>query len=104
VRTGPRRTADCHGPGREPETSNFHLDQEGMMNKFLVTFFDDVYARSLRDEEMTLRALHELIFDTCAPTKEQLPLLKLARFGAKRSKDGCLRHDPNVLGRHGDRM
>jgi hypothetical protein len=64
--------------------------------KFWVTFFDDIYGRSLHAEEMTLAELHELIDRTTAPTKDRLPLLKLARFGSLRSANGSLRHDGNV--------
>jgi hypothetical protein len=64
--------------------------------KFWVTFFDDVYARTLRGEEVTLDELSELISDTTASSKSGLPLLKLARFGTVRSSDGSLRHDGNV--------
>jgi hypothetical protein len=65
--------------------------------KFWVTFFDDVYARTLRGESMTLTELNELIFDTTASSKSELPLLKLARFGTARSSDGSLRHDGNII-------
>jgi putative DNA primase/helicase len=65
--------------------------------KFWVTFFDDVYARSLQAEELTLAELQELIDKTTAPSKEGLPLLKLARFGSLRSTNGSLRHDGNVI-------
>lgn len=64
--------------------------------KFWVTIFDDVYARTLHGEDMTLVELDELIRDTTAPAKDRLPLLKLARFGSVRTADRSLRHDANV--------
>jgi hypothetical protein len=67
------------------------------MLRFAVTFFDDVFARTLREEMMGLADLAALIGATRAPTKDRLPLLKLARFGAKRTKEGSLRCDRNVL-------
>jgi hypothetical protein len=73
--------------------------KEGTMpaRQIWVTFFDDGFARSLRGEDMTLAALHELIGNTTAPSKDKLPLLKLARFGSVRSASGSLRHDANVI-------
>jgi hypothetical protein len=65
--------------------------------KFWVTLFDDVYARSLHAKEMTVAELYELIGKTTAPSKDRLPLLKLARFGSLRSANGSLRHDGNVI-------
>jgi hypothetical protein len=68
------------------------------MSKFWVTVFDDVFAKTLRGEDMTLVDLAELIQGTTAPSKNKLPLLKLARFGAKREPgSGSLRTDENVL-------
>ena len=68
-----------------------------MTRPFWVTFFDDIYAKSLHGEEMTLAELHDLIGNTVAPAKDRLPLLKLARFGTARSPAGSLRHDANVI-------
>jgi hypothetical protein len=73
---------------------------EGKMT-FWVTFFDDIYAKTLRGEDMTLKELAELVSGTTAPTKAQLPLLKLARFGFTRSAAGSLRHDGNVIASSG---
>lgn len=70
--------------------------------KFWVTIFDDVFAKSSRGEDMTLDELADLIRNTRAPTKSDLPLLKFARFGPLRTPTtpagggGSLRHDPNV--------
>jgi hypothetical protein len=67
--------------------------------KIWVTLFDDVYARDLTGREMELEELAELVCTTTAPTKDRLPLLKLARFGSARTPppDHSLRHDQNVL-------
>jgi hypothetical protein len=69
------------------------------MNKFWVTVFDDVFAKTLRGEDMTLVDLAELIQGTTAPSKDKLPLIKLARFGTQReASSGSLRTDANVVG------
>jgi hypothetical protein len=67
---------------------------------FTVTFFEDIYAKSLRAETFTtLEELGGVIVDTHAPTKEALPLLKFGRFGTVRTPapNNCLRTDQNVL-------
>jgi predicted P-loop ATPase len=70
--------------------------------KFWVTIFDDVFAKSCRSEDMTADELAELIKNTRAPKKSDLPLLKFARFGPLRTPTtpagggGSLRHDANV--------
>jgi hypothetical protein len=65
--------------------------------KLWVTFFDDVDATSCVGKEIDLEELAELIANTSAPNKASLPLLKLARFGSKRTSTNSLRHDGNVL-------
>ena len=62
-----------------------------------VTLFDDVRARDLTVHELAAEDLYALILQTHAPTKHDLPLLKLAAFGDRRSDKGSLRHDNNVL-------
>jgi Virulence-associated protein E len=70
--------------------------------KIWVTIFDDVFAKSCRGEDMTVDELAELIKNTRAPKKSDLPLLKFARFGPLRTPTtpagggGSLRHDANV--------
>src|SRR4029077_15062688 len=67
-----------------------------------VTIFDDVFARSCRGEDMTVNELAELIKNTRAPKKSDLPLLKFARFGPLRQPTtptgvgGSLGHDADV--------
>jgi hypothetical protein len=51
----------------------------------------------MHGEDMTLAELGDLLNNTVAPSKEKLPLLKLARFGTTRSPTGSLRHDANVI-------
>ena len=46
-----------------------------------VSLFDDVFARSIRLESMTLVQLAEIIRSVTKPFKPQLLLLKLSRFG-----------------------
>ena len=62
----------------------------------LVTIFNHVAARSKTEHEMTLDSLADLIRQTSAPSKDQLPLLKLAKFGNLFTKKGSLRHDGNM--------
>jgi hypothetical protein len=71
-----------------------------MTGEFAVTFFPNWAAQTKREENLTLEALAERIRMTTAPTKEQLPWLKLARFGEVRNpKTGSqsLRWNGNVL-------
>ena len=61
------------------------------------TLVADYAATRKREELITLRQLAGRIASTTAPTKAQLPWLKLARFGEARTEKGSLRHDANVL-------
>ena len=65
-------------------------------HRFHITFFPDRFAKNLDAEDKTLSELRTTILSTTAPTKEQLPWLKLAAFGPDRTEAGCLRHDDNV--------
>jgi putative DNA primase/helicase len=62
-----------------------------------VTLFGDYAATRKREELTTLRHLAGRIASTTAPTKAQLPWLKLARFGEARTDKGSLRHDANLM-------
>jgi hypothetical protein len=72
------------------------------------TFFRNKSAATLTARDMSLEELRELILGTSADIKDDLPWLKLAAFGDKRSDKGSLRHDTNVVsisgieGRRGD--
>jgi hypothetical protein len=61
-----------------------------------VTFFRDHAAQSKRTNEQSLRALIPMLRDTTAPSKAELPWLKLATFGDVRTPRGSLRHDGNI--------
>jgi hypothetical protein len=63
---------------------------------FAVTFFTGTSARTKREEVCELPRLAALIQDTRAPTKAQLPLLKLASFGDQPGPRRSLRYDRNV--------
>lgn len=62
----------------------------------LVTFFTSYAAQNKGDAKYTLVELAERIRGTSADAKAELPWLKLARFGNRRSPSGSLRHDANV--------
>jgi P4 family phage/plasmid primase-like protien len=64
---------------------------------FAVTLFADFAATTNRRTALTLRELADRIAGAWAPTKDQLPWLKLATFGDVRSAKGSLRHDANML-------
>jgi Virulence-associated protein E-like domain len=62
-----------------------------------VTFFINKSAQSQRCSDLTLPQLAEHIRLESGPSKLALPLLKLQRFGDKRTDKNCLRHNANVL-------
>lgn len=64
-----------------------------------ITLFKDTHARSREEREVDFDGLVELIRSASAPSKNDLPLLKLATFGEMRSPapKNSLRHDANVL-------
>jgi Protein of unknown function (DUF3987) len=62
-----------------------------------VTFFSDASAKKLKARDVSLEELRDLILKTNAAAKADLPWLKLATFGDKRSDKGSLRHNANVL-------
>jgi Virulence-associated protein E len=63
-----------------------------------VSLLDDVFARSIRLESMTLEQLAELIRSVTKPCKPQLPLLKLSRFGSTAvPHTGSYRPDQNLV-------
>jgi hypothetical protein len=67
-------------------------------HKIPITFLKDESGSSMDVKSMTLPDLREVILSTEGVTKANLPRLKGARFGDKRSKNNSLRHDANVLG------
>jgi hypothetical protein len=68
----------------------------GGRQKFLVTKFIDEKAFSFDAQEMSLDEVRDLVLTTTARDKYALPLLKLAKFGDKRTAKKCLRHNDNV--------
>ena len=62
-----------------------------------VTFFRNEYAPTLETKNMTLRDLRDLVLTTKADKKENLRLLKLAKFGPTPSENNCLRYDDNII-------
>src|SRR6266850_7845780 len=67
-------------------------------HKISITFLQDKSGSSMAAKAMTLPELRDLILTTKGATKDDLPWLKGARFGGKRSKNNSLRHDENVVG------
>lgn len=65
--------------------------------KVHVTFFANAAATKLTTEQLSLKDLAERVLNAAAREKSKLPWLKLAKFGAKRTDTGCLRHDDNVI-------
>ena len=62
-----------------------------------ITFFPDEAAQSLLTEDLTLSQLADRITKQTAASKMELPWLKLAVFGNKRSEKNCLRTNANVV-------
>jgi hypothetical protein len=62
-----------------------------------ITLFPSEAAQSKAYKVATLEELRDGILATSRPSKAELPWLKAARFGDKRSKKNALRHDDNVL-------
>ena len=61
-----------------------------------VTQFADATSKRQTRANLSLRQFAETIRDTRAPTKSELPWLKLARFGDVATTKGALRHDANL--------
>jgi hypothetical protein len=68
-----------------------------MGERFPVTIFRDIKARTKTEREFSVGELAELIRATAAAEKHGLPLLKLASFGDKRTEKGSLRFDDNMV-------
>ena len=81
-------------PGGQQDASGPASDLD--TRKIAVTFFKDEFASSLRRVDMTLPQLAEHIRTQTAASKGDLPLLKLAIFGSKRSAKNCLRTNENT--------
>ena len=72
-------------------------ESEPATDTMLVTFFKNKAAATLGVENLTLKQLADRIAGESGADKARLPLLKLARFGDKRTDRNCLRHDANVI-------
>jgi putative DNA primase/helicase len=72
-------------------------EDEATVCGVVVTFFVHHSATTKREGRLDLAAIAERIHATSAPTKEQLPWLKLAKFGDTRTGKGSLRHNSNVI-------
>ena len=81
--------------GAWPSAEDTSHDAE-FQQSFAITVFASAGATRKAEEQTTLSALADRIRATQAPTKSQLPWLKLARFGGTRTDKNSLRHDANV--------
>jgi hypothetical protein len=63
-----------------------------------ITFFKNIYATTKTSKRMALPEMRDMILATEGGTKGDLPWLKGAAFGDKRTPKDSLRHDENVLG------
>jgi hypothetical protein len=66
-----------------------------------LTLFKDLSATYAKQATLSLADLAELIRTTSAASREQLPLLKLAVLGRRRSSNGSLRTNTNMRCIHG---
>jgi putative DNA primase/helicase len=64
--------------------------------RFAITLFPDVAAATLTTRKVDLSELRKLALDANADKKGDLPLVKLAVFGDKRTEKNSLRHNANV--------
>jgi hypothetical protein len=60
--------------------------------------FPDRHGIAVYKQSATAEELADLIRVTVRQHKEQLPLIKFALFGGRRTEKRCLRHDGNVVG------
>jgi hypothetical protein len=68
-----------------------------LADTFEVTFFPDMYAKTMSRECLSVPQLVARISSKEGLSKDGLPWLKGAIFGEKRTKKNCLRHNANVL-------
>jgi hypothetical protein len=73
----------------------------GFNDNYVMTFFPNQYAKSLKVETLTLQDLANRIVTTTAKEKADLPFVKFATFNGKvnpaNPKAGCLRYDDGVV-------
>lgn len=65
-------------------------------HEFMVTLFPTQQAFAKSERKFTAKELAELIRQTRAPTKAELPWFKLGSFGERRTEKNCLRHNANL--------
>ena len=65
-------------------------------SRFVVTLFPDLYAQEKHEQKVTTAELASWIETTTAPSKNDLPWIKLAAFGDVSTDSGSFRHDRNV--------
>ena len=78
------------------EGSQTGLTADQLQRVFWVTFFPDQQAMTLSTAELTLEESGRRIGAKTAKAKFDLPWLKLAKFGDKRTERNCLRSDANA--------
>ena len=83
-------------PLNDSANGSFEAASDIDTRKVPVTIFKDEFASSLRCVELSLPQLAEHIRYQTAASKGDLPLLKLAIFGSKRSDKNCLRTNENT--------
>ena len=93
------RTEDVNGgepPFGDP-SDEFQTTTDIDTRTVTITFFKDEAAASLYRTVLTLPQLADRIAKQSAASKMELPWLKLAIFGNKRSEKNCLRTNANVV-------
>ena len=90
------RAGVCGWVGSSPHGVRVSTDR-GSWAALSVTFFADARASSRIEQIIQLDELALLIRSKSASLKGQLPWLKLAQFGDRRTEKDSLRHDANVL-------
>lgn len=81
------------GPFRSDDSAAASL----IDHPFIHTKFNDKAGRTKQEIQTTLRDLERVVRQTIGAKKADLPLLKLARFGADRSGGVSLRNNANML-------
>jgi predicted P-loop ATPase len=66
-----------------------------------VAIFDNLSGKTMTMVDMGVEEMHEMAVITATKVKEDQPLFIYGRFGGKRTADGSLRHDANLLARTG---
>ena len=86
-----------NAPIPPPPADEFETASDIDTRTVRITFFPDEAAQSLLTADLTLSQLADRIAKQVAASKMELPWLKLAVFGNKRSEKNCLRTNANVV-------